>query len=144
MEDPRWIKKPYIIPGYIERMFRNNNGFKYEGIVHNQLIVNGEISENSNCAINNFKFREKATIKEKTKQNKRLLDRKIANQGWTFMNCVHYADVYRGLWMWFGEIKNGERAIHYLDMALKIKDDPRMAGVRKLLLQGVQNAKSKY
>jgi len=144
MQDPHWVKKPVVIKGFVERMFRNGKGFKYEGIVHNKLMFNGQLSKNSKCAINNFKFREKRTYKEKAAANKILLDKKIIDQGWTFLNCVHYADIYRGLWTWFGDVKDGNRAVHYLDMALKIKHDRRMVETKNSILQGVRYAKSRY
>ncbi len=143
MQDPLWIQKPYIIKGYIERMFRSDKDYRYEGIVHNKLNLNGASIGRSGLAINNFKFREKPRIKEKAIQSKRLMDIKIKEQGWTSLNCIHYADIYRGLWIWYGDIKNGKRAIHYINMALKQKYVQKYADMRNSILKGVQDAEFK-
>ena len=143
MQDPLWIQKPYIIKGYIERMFRRDKDYRYKGVVHNKLNLNSASIGPSGLAINNFKFKEKPRIKEKAIQNKRLMDIKIKEEGWTSLNCLHYADIYRGLWIWHGDTKNGKRAVHYINMALKQKYVQKYADMRNSILKGVQDAEFK-
>jgi len=137
MQDPMWVKKPAVLYGKAIRLFRK--GYKYEGIVHNKLNI--ENPADSGLSVNNFAFKERDTIREKCDRNKKLMEKKIKSQGWTHINCIHYSDIYRKLWTWHGDIKDGMKAVHYLNEALKKQKDIKITQVRDLILKEIEYVK---
>ncbi len=142
MQDPTWIEKPLIYYGSAIRMFKNGMGYFYDGIVHNELMYDFKQDNKrygkSELNIYNRAWFEKDTIEEKCRQNKKLLDLKIKQRGWTFLNCVHYSDVYRKLWFWTKDKEAGSKAIFYLNMALRKKYNQKLIEVRNHILKEIQ------
>ena len=145
MQSPLWVEKPFILRGASPRLFLRSKGYKYEGIVHNKLNVDDETMTRHTrfLTIYNFAYKERDDIVWKCEQNKKLMDIKVKEQGWTFENCIHYSDIYRKLWTWKKDTKDGKRAVHYLNQALRIRSDVRMMQVRNFLLKEVQYVESK-
>ena len=102
------------------RLFKNK--YRYDGIVHNKLKLDDFYDASEHIQVINFQFMERYKIEWKCEQNKRLMDKKIAAQGWTFMNAMHYADIFRKRWTWVRDINDAYQTIKYLGKALSLAD----------------------
>jgi len=140
-QDPRWVENPRQMLGDAIRMFRNNPEYRYEGIVHNKLNINNPMKK-SNIPVYNFEWFEKEKIAEKCKRNKRLMDKKVKIEGWNHLNYVHYADIYRKLWLWKGDTKDGLEAVKYLNLGMKEKFNSKLVTTRNSILKGVRDVES--
>ena len=141
MQDPHWVVNPKVIYGQAIRLFRNN-GYKYEGIVHNKLTIDNPANVDT-LGVYNFEYKGRHKVKDKAVQNKRLMDKKIKAEGWTQRNCIHYADIYRQVWNWHKDDPIvAKNAIKYLNKSLEIKHNFKMVEVRNSLLKEVEHVES--
>jgi len=129
LQNPFWIINPKIAYGKSIRLFRRSCNYKYEGIVHNKLNCKEEDSQEIPICIYNFNYYEVNKLDFKTEQNKRLMDIKVKQQGWNFLNCVHYGDIYRKLWTWKHIPEDGFEAIKHFEHALQFNPDPHIQDV---------------
>ncbi len=129
MQSPFWVPNAKIWKGEAVRMFKNNQGFKYEGIVHNKLNCQEFIQ--TPIQIFNFNYREKDKIEWKADQNKRLMDLKIKEEGWTWLNCVHYSDIFRARYTWLGQLEDLKQMLFYLKKSHALKPLPNIQKIIK-------------
>ncbi len=139
-QDPRWVKNAAQLQGNAIRLFKNNLEFKYQGCVHNKLEI--EKTSMLNLPIYNFEWYERDKVDWKCEQNKKLMDKKIEAEGWNHLNYVHYSDIYRKLWTWKSDVEAGEKAVHYLNKALKLQFGAHLVGVRNKILEGIKHVRS--
>jgi len=140
LEDPRWTKTQPIY-GMAIRLFKNNGEIKYEGCVHNKLA--GYKSEKivRDIPVCHYQFHEREIYKEKAQKNLKLLKKKVEQEGWNFLNAVHHGDIFRRLFIWYGEKENLIKAIHYFEKALTFEN--RIAIIKtveqcKEILNGIE------
>ena len=127
LSNPMWVLHPRIAYGKSIRLFRRSKGYRYDGIVHNRL--NTEVSVEIPICIYNFNYYEINKLDFKTEQNKRLMDQKVKQQGWNFLNCVHYGDIYRKLWTWRRNPEDGFEAIKHFEHAIQFNPDSHIQEV---------------
>ena len=78
LEDPRWNKGAQPMYGYAIRLFRNDKGYKYENLIHNELDIDRETTGKSGVGVINMNYKEAYRIDWKSEQNKRMMLKKIS------------------------------------------------------------------
>jgi len=128
LQDPFWIKKPYIFYGKALRLFKKKENVFYDGIIHERLM-NVENVEEVGVPVYHFQFHEAKKINKKFKKYVSMMERKIKAEGRTFINLVHLSDAYRRKYIWTQDEKALKKMLAILDEALKINNDPTILQV---------------
>lgn len=137
IQDPRWIKKPMILYGSAVRLFRADRGFLYSGCLHERIETFKEIVQLPGVSIYHMQFNEQRNFKEKFIYFKKLMDRTIHKEGWTFLNHVYYADLYRKKYIWGSEIPDLAVAVDHLEKANAIDPENKIISQLFIELKGV-------
>lgn len=137
IQDPHWIKQPMVLYGNALRLFRADKGFLYEGCVHEKLEGIKEVGQMPGAAIYHYQYHERENFQEKFHYYSKLMERKIHKEGWTFLNNVYYADLYRRKFIWTGDPEALLQAIKYLEAAQKIDATNKIVNDLCVQLKGV-------
>ena len=143
MEHPKYKKDPFYMNGIAIRIFKNNPKFKYENCINPVLKGWESIGQIRNVAINHYQFLEADFIKEKTAFRIKQTVKKIKQQGYNFLNYMHFADIFRRSFYWTGNKKDLNRAIVLMGKAIELKKDPNAITILNQLKMHYQSLEKK-